>query len=124
MAYLESVRNSRYTFRVRPTTRAALIYIKDVLQAILQLLAAPETRLTQRGYNVQALSPTAEELRIAIRSRLPSATIEFDPDAEIADLIDSWPQEFVDASARNDWDWSPQFDLDAMSDDFLGELQR
>lgn len=122
MAYLETVRDGGYTFRVRPTSRAALIYIKDVLQAIVQLLQAPTGRLTQRGYNVQALSPTAEQLASAIRARCPSATLDFQPDAEIADLIDSWPQEFIDTSARRDWGWSPQYDLDAMSDDFLSEL--
>ena len=39
------------------------------------------------------------------------------------DLIDSWPQEFDDSSARRDWGWQPAYDLDAMSDDFLAELK-
>lgn len=122
MAFLETSRTGRYTFHVRPTTRAALIYIKDVLPAIIQMLQTPANSLTRRSYNIQAISPTAEQLRNAIQVRCPGAVLDFQPDSKVADLIDSWPQEFEDVSARQDWGWSPQYDLDSMSDDFLKDL--
>ena len=121
--FMESARRGRFTFQVRPSARPSLIYVKDVLRAMLLLLDAPEERLTRRVYNVQALAPTAEELAAAIRSRLPDASIDFDPRPEVVDLIESWPIEFDDTSARHDWGWQPQYRLDALADDFLTDLQ-
>lgn len=122
-AFIEAVRTGRFVFRVRPETRPVLIYTKDVIRAIVALLAAPAARLTRRAYNVHALAPTARELAESIRSRLPAADIRFDPDPEIVRLIDSWPAEFVDDSARKDWDWRPEYDLDRLADDFIQELR-
>ena len=53
---------------------------------------------------------------------MPEAKLGFDPDAEIVQLIESWPMRFDDTAARTDWGWSPRFDLDMLADDFLGEL--
>lgn len=123
LAFLESAAHGRFVFRVRPESRPALIYVKDVLAAFVKLMEAPAERLTRRIYDVQALSPTARELAEAIRARVPGVDLSFDPDPVVADLIDSWPIEFVDESARRDWGWSPEYDLARTADDFLSELR-
>ena len=123
-AYIEAVENGAFTYRVRPAARPVIIYIEDVLQAIVNLLDAPAQQLSRRVYNVQALSPTAEEMAQAIQDRCPAVELTFDPDPTVADLIDSWPQEIVDASAHQDWGWQPAYDLDSMSDHFLTQLKR
>lgn len=123
LAFIQAVSEGRYEFRVRPTSRPALIYVKDVLQAIVQLLEASPERVTQRVYNINALSPTAEELSQAIIARLPDTEITFRVDIPTADLIDSWPIEFDDTSARRDWNWRAKYELEAMADDFI-ELLR
>jgi threonine 3-dehydrogenase len=121
-AFVEAATVGRFVFKVRPETRPSLIYVKDVLRAILGLLDAPEECLTRRVYNIQALSPTADDIAQAIRRRLPEAQLTFQPDADVAALIESWPIRFDDAAARRDWGWQPQFDLAALADDFLKEL--
>jgi threonine 3-dehydrogenase len=122
-AFVEAVCDGRFVFKVRPQTRPSLIYVKDVLRAILMLLDAPGERLTRRVYNIQALSPTAQQIAAAIRDRLPDARLTFEPDPEVTALIESWPIRFDDAAARRDWGWQPQYDLPALADDFLGELR-
>ena len=123
-AFIETVRNGRFTFQVRPESRPAMIYIKDVLHAVTGLLEASDERLTRRVYNVQAISPTAQELAATICQVVPAAQLHFDPDPQVADLIDSWPKEFDDTTARTDWDWQPQYDLEAMARDFVDSLQQ
>lgn len=122
-AFVEAQTQGAFTFRVRPESRPSLVYVKDVVEAFVQLVEAPASRLTRRVYNMQALSPTALEIAEAIRVRLPQAELRFDPDPAIADLIDSWPIAFNDASARHDWNWSPRFGLDALADDILSEIR-
>lgn len=120
--FVEAATQGSFTFRVRPETQPAVIYVKDVLLAIRQLIKASAARLTRRVYNIQALSPSAGDLCHEIQQRLPGAAVAFEPDAEIVQLIESWPIRFDDTAARTDWDWSPQFGLKRMADDFLGEL--
>ena len=120
--FVEAASSGRFTFHVRPETSPSLIYIKDVLRAIRNLLDAPHKHLTQRIYNLQALSPSAGEICRANNDRIPDARLEFDPDAEVTQLIESWPVRFDDSAARTDWGWSPHFELNSLADDFLGEL--
>ncbi|MDA0659797.1 MAG: NAD-dependent epimerase/dehydratase family protein [Planctomycetota bacterium] len=121
-AFVETASQGRFRFRVRPTTCPSLIYVRDVLRAIVMLLSAPAERLTQRVYSIQSMSPTAHEIAAAVISRWNSADIDFEVDSIVADLIESWPQELDDTASRRDWGWSPQFDLEAMADDLYSEL--
>jgi threonine 3-dehydrogenase len=73
---------------------------------------------------VHGLSPTAAEIADAVRQRLPGARIDFTPEASVADLIDSWPQQFDDSPARQDWGWRPAYGLDGLADDFLATLSK
>lgn len=123
-AFVESVRSGHYSFKVNPTTAAGTVYVRDALEAIKQLVKAPAGALKRRVYNIHAIAPTAQQIATAIQARLPKVQISFDPDPQIARLIESWPKVIEDGSARRDWQWSPQFDLDSLADDFIQELER
>jgi threonine 3-dehydrogenase len=122
-AFLGAVGAGEYVFRVRPTTRAGIVYATDALAALEGLLAADPARLTRRVYNIHGAAPTAEEIRAQVAARVPAARLSFDPDPQVADLVESWPRDIDDASARRDWDWRPKFDLPAMADDFIRRLR-
>ena len=121
-AFIEAVEKGRFTFRVRPETRTSLMYVEDALDALLRLLIAPAQQLKYPVYNIQAISATAQEIADCIAARLPNARLTFDPDPEIAALIESWPRCVIDDSARNDWRWQPRYDLDRLADHFLEKL--
>jgi threonine 3-dehydrogenase len=122
--FVQSLRDGRFSFLVRPTAKPALIYVRDLLRAFLLLMDAPRENLTRCVYNVHGLSPTAAEIADAVRQRLPDARIDFTPEASVADLIDSWPQQFDDSPARRDWGWRPAYGLDGLADDFLATLSK
>ncbi|HEY1785339.1 MAG TPA: NAD-dependent epimerase/dehydratase family protein [Pirellulales bacterium] len=123
-AFIEAVQQGRFAFPVRPRACVSLMYVEDALRALVGLLEAPQERLSRRVYNVQSISPTAQEIAAAIQARLPHAELTFDPHPTQADLVERWPREVVDASARHDWGWQPRFDLETLADHFLEELQR
>ncbi|MEE3372147.1 MAG: NAD-dependent epimerase/dehydratase family protein [Planctomycetota bacterium] len=121
-AFMETARNGGFVFQVRPESQPALIYTRDVIDAVVMLLEAPAEKLQQRVYNIQALSPTAEELAAAIGVHYPDASLTFQTDHEVADLIDSWPRRFDDSAARRDWSWHSRYDLASMAADFAASL--
>ncbi len=121
-AFVESVRRGRFTFRVRPQTCAATLYVKDVLRAIDEFIHAPADGLRRCVYNLGGIAPTAAALADAIRARRGDVQIEYQVDEQIAALIEGWPRQIDDSAAHRDWGWARRFDLDAMADDFMREL--
>jgi threonine 3-dehydrogenase len=122
-AFIEAAHQGKFTFRAPAGTRLALLYVYDVLRAFAGLLAAPSNQLSSRVYNIAAMTVTAREIAEAIQRRLPRAALHFEPDATVAALLASWPSGIDDQSARRDWDWLPEFNLEQMADDFLGRLK-
>lgn len=113
----------RYTCFLGPETRLPMMYMPDAVRAALDLMAADPAALTVRtSYNVTAMSFSCEELAAAIRGRVPSCDVAYEPDFRQA-IADSWPASIDDSQARADWGWSPAFDLDAMVDDMLAHLR-
>jgi len=37
-------------------------------------------------------------------------------------IADSWPNHMDDTAAREEWGWTPEYDLDAMVEDMLEKL--
>jgi threonine 3-dehydrogenase len=122
-AFVQAIRSRRFVFHVRPETRPSIIYIKDALRAIEDLLHAPEPRLTRRVYNIHAIAPSASELAEAITDRISDAVLTFEPDPSLIRLIESWPTTIDDAAARSDWCWQPRYDLSTLADHFIQELR-
>ena len=50
--------------------------------------------------------------------------MQYDVDPLRQSIADSWPNKLDDTVARQEWDWSPLYDLDAMVDNMLENLRR
>ena len=122
--YVGAVRDAAYRFYVYPTTRVAIVWVEDVVRALMGLHDADPTRLRHRVYNIMGAGPTVEEMAAAVLKRLPHVHFTFEPDPVPADIVDSWPPAMDDSAARRDWDWAPAFDLDRMTEANLAELRR
>lgn len=122
--YHEAIQKKHYTCFVKESTVLPMMYMPDALRAIIDLAKADGSRLRYRNaYNIGALSFDVAELANSIRQRIPDFTIDYDPDYRQA-IADGWPHTVDDRAARLDWDWKPEFDLDAMTDDMLSNLGR
>lgn len=120
---IAAARGESYTCFLRPDTRLPMMYMPDALQAIKALMAAASDALSVRtSYNVAAFSFSAEELAAAIRRHRSDFAVTYEPDARQA-IADSWPASVDDTSARTDWDWTPNYDLDAMVGDMMRHLR-
>jgi len=112
-----------YTCFLKRDARLPMMYMPDAIRATLDLMAADGAALSVReGYNIGALSYSPEELAAAIRRHVPEFSCAYEPD-ERQQIADAWPSSVDDQAAREDWDWTPEYDLDAMTEDMLSHLQ-
>ena len=121
--FIAAANGEPYTCFLRPETQLPMMYMPDALRATLDLMDADAEALSVRtSYNVAAFSFSAEELAAALRARVPGFRVEYAPDAR-QQIADSWPRTIDDRTARADWNWQPEYDLDAMAEDMLMHLR-
>lgn len=120
--FYEAIRHKRYICFVREDTVLPMIYMPDCIRATLMLMDADGSRLEHATeYNLAALSFSAGELAAEIRKHIPDFVCEYRPDFR-QQIADSWPRTIDDSVAREEWGWSPQYDLAAMVEDMLAKL--
>jgi nucleoside-diphosphate-sugar epimerase len=108
-----------YPCFVRPDTRIPFMAMPDAVQALLRLDAAPAASLSRKVYNVGSFNPSAQEVAERVRRAFPEARISFDPDLRRQGIVDSWPVDVDDRTARADWGYRPEYDLDRAFDEYL-----
>ena len=123
-AFIEAARQGNFTFRSRPQTQLALIYVRDVIRAFAALLSAPSSGLNQRVYNLGSMTVTPQDIADAIVHRLPHARMRFEPEESVASLLESWPGTVDQTASQQDWNWQAEYGLDRMADDFLSQLSQ
>lgn len=112
-----------YTINVERKDGIPVLYIKDAVQCLLSLNEADEGRLKRRVYNIHGFSLSAGELAEKVKKHIPTAQISFKPDPAIMDIIRGWPI-LDDSRARQEWDWSPEYQLEESVKDFIEEVKR
>ena len=80
---------------------------------------AQPNRLSATAYNVRAFNPSADEIRASALRAFPDARITYKVDAKRQAIVDSWPEDVDDTSARRDWDFAPAYDFDRAFHEYL-----
>ncbi len=118
-----AIRYDRYTCFLRADTRLDMMYMADATRAMIEVMEADPARLADRNaYNLTAMSFAPAQLAEAIRAERPHFEIDYDVDPVRQAIADSWPQHIDDRAAREQWDWSPRYDLERMTREMLTAL--
>jgi nucleoside-diphosphate-sugar epimerase len=118
-----AIREKRYTSFVKESTILPMMYIKDCVKCMIDLLEADPTKLNHRVYNVTSMSFSIGELAIEIKKHIPEFTISYLPDFR-QEIADSWPKTIDDSPARKDWGWDPTYDLSTMTLEMIEKLRK
>ncbi len=59
-----------------------------------------------------------------IKEYVPDFKMTYELDPLRQKTADSWPDSLDDTCAREEWDWKPEYDLDAMTKDMLENLKK
>jgi nucleoside-diphosphate-sugar epimerase len=96
----------------------------DAIRATLELMETPSDKIRVRtSYNLAGMTFTPAEIAASIKQIIPDFSITYQPDFRQA-IADSWPSSIDDSSARNDWQWAPEFDLNSMTVDMIKHLKK
>jgi len=120
--YHKALAGERFSCFLENDSALPMMYMNDAVKATIDLMQVPAENLTVRtSYNVSAISFTPEQIAASIQAKLPDFQIEYKPDYR-QEIASSWPDSIDDNPARNDWNWSPQYDLERMTEDILKHL--
>ena len=121
--FYKAVEDGSYTCFVKEDTKLPMMYMPDCIKATIDLAEADkETLIHNCEYNLAALSFTAGELAAEIRKHVPDFKVAYEPDFRQA-IADTWPATIDDSTAREEWGWSPDWDLEGMTKDMLDKLR-
>jgi nucleoside-diphosphate-sugar epimerase len=123
--FYEAIQKGSYTCFLARDTQLDMMYMPDAIKASIDIMNADPSRLRNRNaFNIAAMQFTPEDLAAAIRKHIPGFTIDYDVDPMRQAIAESWPRRLDDSAAREEWDWSPDFDLGSMVEDMLVNLRR
>ena len=123
--YYYAVRGEKFTCPIRKGTKMDMMYMPDALNAAISLMEAdPQRLIHHNGFNIASMSFDPDTLYQAIRKYKLTFEMVYDVDPLKEQIAESWPDQMDDSCARNEWDWKPQYDLDAMTRDMLEKLSK
>jgi len=122
--FYEAIQYKSYKCFLREDTVLPMMYMPDALKALIDLANAPlETLKHHCNFNVGAMSFSAGDLAAEIKKHIPEFKVTYEPDFRQA-IANSWPCSIDDSVAREEWGWSPQYDLERMTEDMIEKLTK
>jgi nucleoside-diphosphate-sugar epimerase len=122
--FFEAVKHQRYSCFLSENTVLPMMYMPDAIRGTIELMEAPAANLSIRSaYNFSAFSFSPKDLAKCITAEIPDFVMNYVPDFRQS-IADSWPASIDDDYAQNDWGWTPQFSLEAMTKDMLSNIRQ
>ena len=123
--YYSAVKGEKFKCPLKPGTLMDMMYMPDALRAAIEIMEADPTRLVHRNsFNIASMSFDPEVIFNKIKEYVPGFEMEYELDPLRQAIADSWPDSLDDSCARAEWDWKPEYDLDAMTVDMLTNLRK
>lgn len=122
--YHEALKNNSYECFLPDYATLPMLYMPDALKATINLMEAPAEGITIRSsYNVAGMSFNPEQIAASIKKQMPDFNLSYKVDPARAAIAASWPESIDDSIANKDWNWKPDYNLDAMTKDMLDNLR-
>ncbi|WP_298900899.1 NAD-dependent epimerase/dehydratase family protein [uncultured Psychroserpens sp.] len=122
--YHQAILDKNYDCFLSENTELPMMFMDDAINATVNLMQAPSEQVKIRSsYNLAAISFTPLSISEEIKKHIPDFKITYTPDFR-QQIADSWPKSIDDSSARQDWNWSHDFNLEKMTTEMLTQLGR
>ena len=122
--YYAAVQGKKFSCPVKEGTFMDMMYMPDALRAAIEIMEANPDRLIHRNsFNIASMSFDPVIIYNKIKEYVPDFEMIYELDPLRQAIADSWPNSLDDTCARLEWDWKPEYDLDAMTQDMLEKLR-
>ncbi|MGL4730677.1 MAG: L-threonine 3-dehydrogenase [Clostridium sp.] len=122
--YYEALKNGKYESYIDKGTYMDMMYMPDAINAIITLMEADSSKLKHRNaFNITAMSFEPTQIAEAIKKHIPEFEIEFKPDPVRQAIANSWPNSIDCTSAKEEWGFKAEYDLEKMTKDMLEKLK-
>lgn len=121
--YHKAITEGKYTSFLTEDSALPMMYMDDAIKATVQIMQAPQDQIKIRSsYNLSAMSFTPKEIALEIKKHFPNFELNYAPDFR-QKIADSWPASIDDSSAREDWNWKNDFNLENMTVEMIKNLK-
>jgi nucleoside-diphosphate-sugar epimerase len=123
--YYSAVKKEVFKCPISAGTFMDMMYMPDALTAAINLMEAnPDKLIHRNSFNIASMSFDPEMLKSTILKYIPDFKMEYNSDPVRQAIADSWPNSLDDSCAREEWGWSPKYNLDSTTKNMLEELNK
>ena len=121
--YYKALEEGKYTSFLSEHRALPMMYMEDAIRATIELTEAPAGKVKVRSsYNLAGISFDPATIGASIQKVMPEFELDFAPDFR-EEIAASWPESIDDTAAQADWNWTPKYDLDTMTESMLSNLK-
>ncbi len=121
--YYKALEEGRYTSFLSEDRALPMMYMDDAIRATIELTEAPaELVKVRNSYNLAGISFDPVTIAASIAGHIEGFEMDCVPDFR-ENIAASWPASIDDSAAKADWNWIPEYDLEAMTAAMLGNLK-
>ena len=121
--YYKALEEGRYTSFLSEHRALPMMYMDDAIRATIELTEAPaELVKVRNSYNLAGISFDPATIAASIAGHIEGFEMDCVPDFR-ENIAASWPASIDDSAAQADWNWTPKYDLEAMTAAMLGNLK-
>jgi len=121
--YYKALEEGRYTSFLSEHRALPMMYMDDAIRATIELTEAPTEQVKVRNsYNLAGISFDPVTIAASIAGHIEGFEMDCVPDFR-ENIAASWPASIDDSAAQADWNWTPKYDLEAMTAAMLGNLK-
>ena len=107
----KAVKREPFNCFLAKNTILPMMYMDDAIRATIEIMNASSDKIKIRSsYNVAGISFSPQEIAKGISNEIGELNISYNPDFRQA-IADTWPDSIDDTEAKNDWNWTINFDL-------------
>ncbi|MCD4791248.1 MAG: L-threonine 3-dehydrogenase [Bacteroidales bacterium] len=121
--FYEAIKHKKYTCPLKAGTFLDMMYMPDALDAAIDMMEADPSKLKHRNaFNVTAMSFDPEIIAAEIKKHIPEFELSYNNDPMKQAIAETWPNKMDDSCAREEWGWSPKYELGEMTNDMLEKI--
>ena len=114
-----AAQGKQYDCFVNNIIKIPFIVMPDAIDAMIKIMQVPKNQLRQDLYNITSFNPTAAEFYEETKKYFHNFVLRYSIDTKREKIVNSWPDNIDDSSAREEWGWEPKYNLNNIINEYL-----